>query len=243
MEYETPYIRELRKQGVRLPAVLCQIRTDEGREMRRGGVEVFKYKFLTPRTDRISNTLTGVTKDNLIMTKTNTAMELTYHEHPTKEQLLEYFSQRIRVRKMSEREAMRLMDVDNADIDRIMALPFKSMQERNEYFASRNDELQRLETELTSLKAEIKDGKWTLNNEGIDPETKKQVNTAIKQYRANKSEINRIKRRGIAKTAVYKLAGNSIVVSVLYHIFRTMFIPDQPENNNSHPKQPTLFDL
>ena len=211
--------------------------------MRRGGVEVFKYKFLTPRTDRISNTLTGVTKDNLIMTKTNTAMELTYHEHPTKEQLLEYFSQRIRVRKMSEREAMRLMDVDNADIDRIMALPFKSMQERNEYFASRNDELQRLETELTSLKAEIKDGKWTLNNEGIDPETKKQVNTAIKQYRANKSEINRIKRRGIAKTAVYKLAGNSIVVSVLYHIFRTMFIPDQPENNNSHPKQPTLFDL
>lgn len=26
-------------------------------------------------------------------------------------------------------------------------------------------------------------------------------------------------------------------------IFRTMFIPDQPENNNSHPKQLTLFDL
>lgn len=25
-------------------------------------------------------------------------------------------------------------------------------------------------------------------------------------------------------------------------IFRTMFIPDQPENNNSHPKQLTLFD-
>lgn len=170
-------------------------------------------------------------------------MELTYHEHPTKEQLLEYFSQRIRVRKMSEREAMRLMDVDNADIDRIMALPFKSMQERNEYFASRKDELQRLETELTSLKAEIKDGKWTLNNEGIDPETKKQVNTAIKQYRANKSEINRIKRRGIAKTAVYKLAGNSIVVSCLYHIFRTLLIPGQPENETSNPTQLSLFDL
>ena len=26
-------------------------------------------------------------------------------------------------------------------------------------------------------------------------------------------------------------------------IFRTMFIPNQPENNNSHPKQLTLFDL
>ena len=99
--------------------------------------------------DGYSNTVTTFTTDNWILElKKNKYMELTYHEHPTKEQLLEYFSQRIRVRKMSEREAMRLMDVDNADIDRIMALPFKSMQERIEYFASRNDELQRLETDF-----------------------------------------------------------------------------------------------
>lgn len=135
MEYETPYLGELRKQGVRLPAVLCQIRTDEGREMRRRGVEVFKYKFLTPRTDRISNTLTGVTKDNLIMTKTNTAMELTYHEHPTKEQLLEYFSRRIRIRKMTPKTAFRLMDVDDADIEKIQAYPFKSYRDRAEAVA------------------------------------------------------------------------------------------------------------
>lgn len=50
-------------------------------------------------------------------------------------------------------------------------------------------------------------------------------------------------KKAISKTAVYKLAGNSIVVSVLYHIFRTMFIPDQPENKNINPKQLTLFDL
>ena len=185
MEYETPYIRELRKQGIRLPAVLCQIRTDEGREMRRGGVEVFKYKFLTPRTDRISNTLTGVTKDNLILTKTNIVRELTYHEHPTKEDLLEYFGQRIRVRKMTPREALRLMDVTDSDIDKMMKA-----------------------TETVTLK-----------------------NGTVKEKKA------------ISKTALYKLAGNSIVVSCLYHIFRTMFIPDQPENNNSHPKQLTLFDL
>lgn len=185
MEYETPYLGELRRRGVRLPAVLCQIRSDEGREMRRVGIEVFKYKFLTPRTDRISNTLTGVTKDNLIMTKTNTAMELTYHEHPTKEDLLEYFSRRIRVRKMTPREALRLMDVTDSDIDKMMKA-----------------------TETVTLKS----GK-------------------VKEKKA------------ISKTALYKLAGNSIVVSCLYHIFRTMFIPDQPENNNSHPKQLTIFDL
>lgn len=43
----------------------------------------------------------------------------------------------------------------------------------------------------------------------------------------------------IPKSALFRLAGNSIVVSVLYHIFRTAFIPHQlenekvPNNNNS----------
>ena len=110
--------------------------------------------------------------------------ELVYHPHPTKEQLLEYFSRRIRVRKMTPREAMRLMDVDDSDIDKIMNA-----------------------TETFTLK----DG-------------------TVKTKKA------------ISKTAVYKLAGNSIVVSVLYHIFRTMFIPNQPENNNQTVIQPSLFD-
>jgi len=109
-------------------------------------------------------------------------MELTYHEHPTKEDLLEYFGRRIRVRKMTEREAMRLMDVDDSDIDRIMNA-----------------------TETVTLK-----------------------NGTVKTKKA------------ISKTAIYRLAGNSIVVSVLYHIFRTLFITDQPEHKQV---QPTLFDL
>lgn len=195
MEYETPYLGELRRQGVRLPAVLCQKRTDEGREMRRGGVEVFKYRFLTPRTDRISNTLTGVTKDNLIMTKTNIAMELTYHENPTKEQLLEYFSQRIRVRKMTPREAFRLQDCSDEDIEKIQAYPFKTYAERE---------------------ASIK--------------------------KADKKELARIKRESIAKTRQYALAGNSITISVLVNIFRTMFLDNQPENQQKRSVQPSLFD-
>ena len=179
--YTTPYYDGLKAHGIRLPAVLCQIRTDEGREMRRVGVEVFKYKFLTPRTDRISNTLTGVTKDNLIMTKTNTAMELTYHEHPTKEDLLEYFGQRIRVRKMTEREAMRLMDVSDSDIDKIM----------------------NAEKTVT-----LKDGTVKI-------------------------------QKAISKTAVYRLAGNSIVVSCLYHIFFQMFVAEPPKRET---RQITIFD-
>ena len=170
MEYSTPYLRRLKDNGLRFPAVLCQIRTDEGRKKRKQGIEVFRYKFLTPRTDRISNTLTSIQKDNLIMTTTNNKPDMEYHPKPTKEDLLEYFGQRIRVRKMTPREALRLMDVDDADI-------------------------------------------------------KKMINARI------------------AKTHLYKLAGNSIVVSCLYHIFRTLLIPDQPENEITHPIQLSIFDL
>lgn len=50
-------------------------------------------------------------------------------------------------------------------------------------------------------------------------------------------------KKAISKTAVYKLAGNSIVVSCLYHIFRTMFIPGQPENQPQRdPFALPLFD-
>lgn len=69
MEADTPYTQALRKQGIRLPAVLCPMRTVEGRELRRQGIEVFRNRFLTPRTDGMSNTITSVQKDNLIMIK------------------------------------------------------------------------------------------------------------------------------------------------------------------------------
>lgn len=186
METDTPYTAALRRQGIRLPAFLCPIRTIEGRVLRKRGIEVFRNRFITPRTDGISNTITSVQKDNLLMTKRFTPdMELTYHEHPTKEQLLEYFSQRIRVRKMTPREAFRLMDVDNSDIDKIM-----------------NAE------QTVTLK-----------------------NGTTKT------------RKAISKTACYKLAGNSIVVSHLYHLFRTMFIPGQPENKKQmQVRQMTIFD-
>lgn len=56
--------------------------------------------------------------------------ELVYHEHPTKEQLLEYFSQRIRVRKMTPTEAFRLQDCSDEDIEKIQSYPFKTYAER-----------------------------------------------------------------------------------------------------------------
>ena len=43
---------------------------------------------------------------------------------------------------------------------------------------------------------------------------------------------------GISKSQQYKMAGNSIVVDVLYHIFRKAFIETQNES-----RQLTIFDV
>ena len=48
--------------------------------------------------------------------------------------------------------------------------------------------------------------------------------------------IDNIQKSGIRKTQQYKMAGNSIVVDVLYHIFRKMFVDKKDEN-----KQLSLF--
>lgn len=49
-------------------------------------------------------------------------------------------------------------------------------------------------------------------------------------------DIDKLLNSGISNSQLYKLAGNSIVVSCLYHIFRKMFIETQNEN-----QQLTLF--
>ena len=53
-------------------------------------------------------------------------------------------------------------------------------------------------------------------------------------------DINKIQASGVSNSAQYKLAGNSIVVDVLFHIFRKMFIETE-QDFNGKPTQLTLF--
>lgn len=183
--------------------IVAKRRSEQGKLIRRQykndiGVPYWLTKGYSLMLDGYSNTITTFTTDNWVLElKDNDNMEkLTYHEHPTKEQLLEYFSQRIRVRKMTPKTAFRLMSVSDEDIEKIQAYPFKTYAEREAAMA-----------------------------------------------RADKKELSRIKRQSICKTAQYKLAGNSIVTDCLYHIFRTLFIPGQPENEKPKEiKQYTIFD-
>ena len=47
----------------------------------------------------------------------------------------------------------------------------------------------------------------------------------------SESDIDKIQAAGLSKSQQYKLAGNSIVVAVLYHIFRKMFINTENEKH------------
>lgn len=54
------------------------------------------------------------------------------------------------------------------------------------------------------------------------------------------ADIDKIQASGISNSGQYKLAGNSIVVDVLYHIFRKMFIETGPDITDQ-PQQLSLF--
>jgi site-specific DNA-cytosine methylase len=120
------------------PQVMTPKRTDFGKAIRKqyeqGNIQMSRHDMteLEPRQDGISNTLTSVQKDNLVV------------------------EPRYRIRKLTPRECFRLMDVDDADIDKIQ-------------------------------------------------------------------------EAGISNSQQYKMAGNSIVVACLYHLFRKMFTETQNE--------------
>lgn len=116
---------------------------------------------------------------------------LVYHQQPTKQDLIDYFGQRIRIRKLTERECFRLMDVEDSDIDKIDCFPFNSRQEREAAIES-----------------------------------------------ADRKQLKAIKDDTISKTAKLKMAGNSIVVSCLYHIFKSLFIEPAKQQQ---PQQLSLF--
>lgn len=56
------------------------------------------------------------------------------------------------------------------------------------------------------------------------------------------ADIDKIQASGISNSGQYKLAGNSIVVDVLFHLFRKMFIETEPDVEKGESMQLSLFD-
>lgn len=143
--------------------IVAKRRSEQGKLIRRLykndiGVPYQLCKGYSLMLDGYSNTVTTFTTDNWILElKNNKNMELTYHEHPTKEQLLEYFSQRIAIRKMTSKEAFRLMSVSDEDIEKIQAYPFKTYAERKAAIAKADKkELVRIKRESVCKTAQYR---------------------------------------------------------------------------------------
>ena len=145
--------------------IVAKRRSEQGKQIRRQykndiGVPYQLCKGYSLMLGGYSNTITTFCSvDNWILElKNNDNMkELVYHEHPTKEQLLEYFSQRIRIRKMTPKTALRLMDVDDEDIEKIQAYPFKTYAEREEAIAKADKkELARIKRESICKTAQFR---------------------------------------------------------------------------------------
>lgn len=78
-----------------------------------------------------------------------------------------------------------------------------------------------------TLKAEVHDA-GVIQNYRIRKLTPREC---FRLMGVSEENIDKIQSAGISRTQQYKMAGNSIVVDVLYHIFRKMFIDKSPETS------------
>lgn len=146
--------------GNRMPKILTPVRTEEAKELRRKGIEVFGNREFIPREDGCSNTLTTVQKDSMVAEPIAIDLKNLPDKTVLKDEegrgFLWQDNALWRVRKLTPREVFRLQDLSEEDIDKIL-------------------------------------------------------------------------ESGVSKTACYALAGNSITIAPLFHIFRKIFIEPECE--------------
>lgn len=111
-----------------LPAILKSERTYFGKSVRKQyerheiNLKRQDMREWLPHRDGISNTISTVTKDNVLMeTSNNDKGKLITEEVAVKLKLpKEYVGKRFRIRKLTPRECFRLMDVDEENIDKLL---------------------------------------------------------------------------------------------------------------------------
>lgn len=118
-----------------------QLRTAEGRKLRKRGIDNFANKEFAPRPDGISNTLTTVEKDNLLYEPINTmpdgvsrTIKAQYQQtSPANFKRYDSFAatgvqSNPRIRKLTPRECFRLMGCDEPTIDKLLSARISNAQ-------------------------------------------------------------------------------------------------------------------
>ena len=125
--------------------------------------------------------------------------------------LVDKEGRRYRIRKLTPTECFRLQDVSDEDIEKIR----NYRDDETAVICDANGEpIMNMDFDKPSKNAR----KITIT-----------VNGEQREYYSSQL-IWKNKGKGISKTAQYKLAGNSICVAPMYHIFRKLFIEKECEN-------------
>lgn len=189
------------------PNVLRMERTEQCKQLRKmNGDKGMKFnagnKYFSPRTDGVSNTLSTSTKDNML------AMPELRMEDGC---MVDKEGRKYRIRKLTPTECFRLQDVSDEDIEKIRSY----RDDETAVICDANGEpIMNMNFDKPSKNAR----KITIT-----------VNGEQREYYSSQL-IWKNKGKGISKTAQYKLAGNSICVAPMYHIFRKLFIEKECEN-------------
>ena len=204
----------------REPQVMTPKRTEYGK----GEVQEKRKNIqqLEPRNDGLCNTLTSVQKDNLVIEPCLSTIGNLYEGNP---------------------QAGRIYDPVGIS---------PTLDDMSSGGLKEPKIIEPINTDEDGNAAIITAGYYKYGSKTILGDTFGTSGTAVKEseYRIRKlterecfrlmdmpeEYIDKIQQAGISRSQQYKMAGNSIVVSCLYHIFRKAFI--QTENENS---QLTLF--
>lgn len=217
------------------PAVLTPIRTDEQRELCKQGIDTFGGRQMLPRTDGVANTITTVQKDNLLKepkiigyTRDNKGNVQSYHERDISGTLhtssgsggnTDQFVKEMVIGSMQANAMRGSLDGVSPCLTEAMGtgggqIPMVAIRYRIRKLTPR---------ECFRLQG--------VDDADIDKIDAYRIKTTLKD--------GMVKEKPIPKSQKYKMAGNSIVVDVLYNIFYQMFIAEPPK---PQPRQLNLFD-
>lgn len=196
------------------PQCLTMRRTELGREARRAGEkEKFSDKAFEPRNDGICNTLTSVPKDNLVVEPFNPSEDGTCRTLKA-----QYYKNGMANFKRSDGLGATAVAVSRPKII-----------QRPRGFNSGGEH----KICPTISSSSFQENNFLCDGFLIRKLTEREC---FRLQGVDDADIDKIQAAGISRSQQYKMAGNSITVDVLYHIFRKLFIDKGNEN-----RELTLF--
>ena len=233
--------------GDREPKILTPRRTEFGKQIRKQyeahQVDMSRHDMtqLEPREDGISNTITTVQKDNLLAEPKIIAMLGRNPENPSERGKSNgKYRQRMEENKDGVSNTLTSVQKDN-----LVAEPLLIPEATTKGYAEAYDgdsvnlALPNSKTRRGRVGHQQANTLDTSCNQGVVTNYRIRKLTPRECFRlmdVSEPDIDNLLNAGISNSQLYKLAGNSIVVSCLYHIFRKMFIEKENEN-----QQLTLF--